>query len=103
VVLAAVAIILHRKKDALHVLGESKPRQPTQQDKLVTSAWWESSDLRTDYVGRGLNHFYWSNADRVTEREQQGHQIVYLDDTNANIRYRIVNKSGQVLVAHRDA
>lgn len=103
VVLAAVAIILHRKKDAVHAIEESKPRPPTQQDKLVTSAWWEASDLRKDYKGRGLNHFHWSNADRVPEREQQGHEIVYLDDANANICYRIVNKSGQVLMAKRDA
>ena len=100
VVLAAVAIILHRKKDAL---DDAKPRQPTQRDKLVTSPWWEASDLRKDYEGRGLNHFHWSNADRVPEREQQSHEIVYLDDMDANIRYRIVNKSGQVLMAKRDA
>lgn len=102
-VLATVAIVLHMKKDAVHALEESKPRPPTQQDKLVTSAWWEASDLRKDYEGRGLKHFRWSNADRVPEGEQQGHEIVYLDDATANIRYRILNKSGQVLMAKRDA
>ena len=97
VVLAVVAITLHRKKDALHTLAASNLQPPTQQNKLVTSAWWEASDLRKDYEGRGLSHFHWSNADRVAEREQQGHEIVYLDDTHANVRFRIVNKSGQVL------
>jgi len=101
--LAAVAIILHRKKDAVHALEESKPRPRTHRDKLVTSTWWEASDVRKDYEGRGLNHFNWSNAERVPEREEQGHEIVYLDDATANIRYRIVNKSGQVLMAKRDA
>lgn len=102
VVLAAVAIILHRRKDAVHSLEESRPRPLSQQDKLVKSTWWEASDLRKDYEGRGLSHFHWSNADRVPEREQQGHEIVYLDDANAGIRCRIVNKSGQVLMAKRD-
>lgn len=103
VVFAAIAVTLHRRKDAVLALEASKPRPPTQQDKLVTSAWWEASDLRTSYEARGFNHFYWSNADQVAEREQQGYEIVHFDDAKANIRYRIVNRSGQILVAKHDA
>lgn len=101
--LAILAIAFHKRKDAFQVAATSAPQPPAQEDKLVTSAWWEASDLRKEYVGRGLNHFHWSNAERVAEREQQGHEIVYLDAVETNIRYRIVNKSGQVLMAKRDA
>ena len=101
--LAILAIALHIRKDAFQVAATSTPQPPSQEDKLVTSAWWDASDLRKEYVGRGLNHFHWSSAERVAEREQQGHEIVYLDTVETNIRYRIVNKSGQVLMARRDA
>jgi hypothetical protein len=100
---AAVAIFLHKKKDTDHASDAPKRRPPAQQDKMVTSAWWEASDLRKDYERRGFNQFRWSNADQVAEREQQGYEIVYLDDSNANIRYRIINRSGQVLMAKHHA
>ena len=103
VALAILAVMLHRRQDALQAAATSAPQPPAQRDKLATSTWWEASDLRKEYVSRGLNHFHWSNAERVAEREQQGHEIVLLDDVEANIRYRIVNKSGQVLMAKRDA
>lgn len=100
---AILAIMLHRRKDAVQAAAIPAPQPPAQEDKLATSAWWEASDLRKEYLSRGLNHFHWSNADRVAEREQQGHEIVHLDNREANIRYRIVNKSDQVLMAKRDA
>ena len=65
VIFAVVAIILHRKKDALQVA--SHPQAPVEKDKLVTSQWWEASDLQKEYIGRGLTVFRWSNADRVAE------------------------------------
>lgn len=103
IVLAGLAIFLHRKKDSAQASAEPVASPPAGEDKLVTSAWWEASALRKEYLGRGLNHFHWSNADRVSEREQQGHQIVYLDAADANVRYRLVNRSGQVLMAKTDA
>lgn len=101
-VFAAVAIILHRKKDAVHAVEASKLCPPVQEDKLVSPAWWDASDLRKEYEGRGFKHFRWSNADRVAEREQEGYEVVCLDDSNANIRHRIVRNNGQVLMARRD-
>lgn len=102
-ILAIVAIVLHRRKDAAEGSATPVPQPPVQQDKLVNSAWWEASDLRNEYISRGLPHFHWSNANRVAEREQQGHQIVYLDDAGENVRFRLVNSSGQVLMAKGDA
>lgn len=101
--LAILAVVLHKMKDAFQVAATSVPQPPAQENKLVTAAWWEASDLRKEYVGRGLHHFHWSNAERVAEREQQGHEIVQFDSVGTNIRYRIVNKSGQILMAKRDA
>jgi hypothetical protein len=103
--LAGVAIGLHRKKDALSPRPTQTPEQhvPTEKDKLVTSAWWEASDLRKEYEHRGFKHFYWSKPELIPEREGKGYEVVYLDDSAANARYRIVNKSGQVLLAKRDA
>ncbi len=100
-VLAGLAVWLHRKKDAQQ--PSESPQPETEQDKVVTSAWWEASDLRKEYLNRGLNHFRWSDADRVAEREQQGYEVVYLADSLANVRYRIVKKDGQVLIAKSDA
>ncbi len=103
--LAILAITLHRKRDALAARPATPPERepPTQVDKLVTSRWWESSTLRGNYEQRGLAHFHWSNAESVPEREQENYETVYLDDAGANVRYRIVNRSGQVLMAKRDA
>ena len=85
----------------------SEPSPPflalNEKDKLVTSAWWEASDLRKEYESRGFKQFHWANAERVAEREQQGHEPVYLRESATNTNFRIVNKSGQVLMAKRDA
>jgi hypothetical protein len=97
---AILAIHLHRSKDAL---ADQPQGPPTEQDKLVTLRWWESSGLRTEYERRGFNHFYWSNPEAIAERWQQGYETVWEDDAPANARYPIVNKSGQVLLAKRDA
>ena len=99
---AALAIMLHRKKDSLS-LSVSFAHVPIEKDKMVTTEWWNASDLRKDYESRGLKSFRWSDAARVPEREQQAFVVVYLEDAVAKIRYRIVNKSGQVLIAKRDA
>ena len=106
---AFLAIALHSKKDALLAMYSNAPQpvqapqSPIEQGKVVTTAWWDASDLKKEYESRGLASFRWSNVDRVPEREQQGYEVVYLDDAPANARYRIVNKSGQVLIANRDA
>lgn len=103
IILAGVAIVLHRKKDALQANAAIVAEAPTEKDKVVTSAWWEASDLRMQYLARGLKTFRWSDSERVAEREQKGYEVVYLVDTAANVRFRIVNKSGQVLIAKSDA
>ena len=98
---AILAIQLHRAKDALAVTPE--PQAPGEGDKLVTLRWWESSALRAEYEQRGFSKFYWSNRDAIPERQQQGYEVVLENDAAANMKYRIVNKSDQVLLAKRDA
>lgn len=97
VIFAVVAIILHMKQDALK--APSHAQAPVEKDKLVTSQWWETSAPRRKYIGRGLTVFHWSNAGRVAECQQAGYEVVYLEDSVANTRFRIVNKSGQILIA----
>jgi hypothetical protein len=96
---ALLAIQLHRTKDAL--TASPRPQAPGEGDKLVTQRWWESSELRTEYEQRGFSQFYWSNRDSIPERQQQGYEVVFENDTVADMKYRIVNKSGQVLLAKR--
>ena len=103
IVLAGVAIALHRKKDTIQSDAANVTVAPTEKDKVVTSNWWEASDLRNQYLARGLNSFRWSESDRAAEREQRGYEVVYLVDAEANVRYRIINRSGQVLIAKSDA
>jgi hypothetical protein len=92
-----LAIQLHRTKDALAAPPE--PQAPGEGDKLVTLRWWASSGLRTAYEQRGFTQFYWSNRDAIPERQQQGYEVVVENDAAANMKYRIVNKSDQVLLA----
>lgn len=104
ILFAAVAIALHRRKDAQVTKEPAMQQQPIaavpiEIDKMVTSDWWNSSELRREYERRGQTTFRWSNADRVPEREQEGYKVVYLRDEPMNTRYRLVNRSGQVLVA----
>ena len=104
ILFALLAIVLHKKKDALAATASSAqvapmPPLPAEKDKIVTSEWWNASDLKKEYEGRGWTTFRWSNVDRVPEREQEGYKVVVLRDPSANMRYRLVNRSGQVLVA----
>ena len=70
----------------------------TEEDREITSAWWEASDLKKDYEANGFRSFRWSNADRVTERQDDGAEVIYLFDQPRRVKFRLVNRSGQVLV-----
>ena len=74
-----------------------------EKDKEVNSAWWESSDLRTQYQEAGCGDFGWSNPERVAERLAAGKEAVYKIDEKSRIKYRLVNRSGQVLLCRRGA
>jgi hypothetical protein len=73
-------------------------QQWTEREKIVSTAWWESSDLKTQYEAKGCTDFGWSNPDRLAERMAEGKQVVFEIDHQNQIKYHIVNKSGQVLV-----
>lgn len=102
-ILAIIAIVLHRKKDTLQSTAASVHQAPVEKDKLVNAEWWDASNLRMEYASRGFTRVRWSNPESVARCEQQGYEIIYSDDVAANVRYRIVNKSGQVLIGKRDA
>lgn len=73
-------------------------QQWSEQEKKVNSAWWEASELKKQYEAKGCKDFGWSNSDRVSERVAEGKEIVYEIDKENRVKYRLVNKSGQVLV-----
>lgn len=73
-------------------------RQWSVKEKEVNSAWWESSELKKQYEAKGCKDFAWSNSDRVAERVAEGKAIVYEIDEQDGVKYKLVNRSGQVLV-----
>jgi hypothetical protein len=78
-------------------------RQWTENEKVVNTNWWESSDLKTQYENNGYRDFGWSNADRLAERIAEGKEVVFETDEENRTKYRLVNKSGQVLVCRKGA
>ncbi len=78
-------------------------QQWTENEKVVNTNWWESSDLKTQYETNGYKDFGWSNADRLSERIAEGKEIVFETDEENRTKYRLVNKSGQVLVCSKGA
>lgn len=73
----------------------------TEQEKEVTSAWWEASNLKKEYEAKGFRSFAWSNSDRVVEREADGAEVVYEIDLDEKVKSRLVNRSAQVLVGRK--
>jgi hypothetical protein len=73
----------------------------TEEDKEVTSAWWEASDIRKDYEAKGYRSFSWSNSDQVAERQVEGAEIIYLIDDERKVKFKLVNRSGQILIGRK--
>ena len=69
-----------------------------EKEREVNSAWWESSEVKKQYEARGFKDFAWSNSDRVASRLQDGMEIVYEIDEKNRTTYKLINKSGQVLL-----
>lgn len=78
-------------------------QQWTEKEKAVNSNWWESSELKKQYIAKGYTEFGWSNFDRLAERIAEGKEVVFEVDEENRIKYRLVNKSGQVLVGRKGA
>ncbi len=74
-----------------------------EQEKIVNTNWWESSDLKLQYESKGCKEFRWSNPDRLAERIAEGKEVVFETDEENRIKYRLANKSGQVLVCRKGA
>lgn len=70
----------------------------TEEDKEVTSAWWEGSDLKRAYESKGFRSFGWSNSDRIPERQAEGAEVIYELDNARKVKSRLVNRGGQVLI-----
>jgi len=73
-------------------------QQCTEKEKLVNTNWWESSELKAQYEANGYTDFGWSNPDRLAERISEGKETVIERDEENRINYRLINRSGQVLV-----
>jgi len=73
-------------------------RKWTEKDKEVDSAWWHSSELKKEYEAKRCKDFKWCNSDRVAARLQEGMTIVYEIDGETRTKYRLVNRSGQLLL-----
>ncbi|HZX35113.1 MAG TPA: hypothetical protein VFF54_01295 [Thermodesulfobacteriota bacterium] len=76
-------------------------QQWTEKEKEVNNAWWESSELKKQYEAKGCKDFSWSNSERVAERIAGGKEAVYEIDEDNRVRYRLVNKSGQLLLCRK--
>ena len=74
-----------------------------EKEKEVNSAWWESSTLKTEYEAQGFSNFGWSNSEKVAERIASGKEVVYEKDVKNRVKYKLVNKSGQILLCKKSA
>jgi len=74
------------------------------ENKTVNNTWWESSDLKKSLEADGYNKFAWSNSDRVEERIDEGYEVIFDEDKDKDnkIRYKLVNKSAQVLIGRKN-
>ena len=79
----------------------NKKRAWTEMDKQVNTVWWESSDLKKRYEADDYEGFAWSNQDSLAQRLAEGREIVYEIDEKSRVKYKLVNKSGQVLLCRR--
>lgn len=79
----------YRKKDEWH-----------EEDKIVDPSWWESSELKKITDAQGYT-YRWSNPEKVEGRKTNGYSIIYEENKKSKIRYRLVNKSHQVLIGKK--
>jgi hypothetical protein len=69
-----------------------------EQVKLVDMSWPQKSGFEAEAEERGLQ-LRWSNPERLESRRLDGWDVVYEMDKQQRIRFRIENKSQQVLIA----
>ena len=74
-----------------------KRRQWQEVEKVVNSNWWESSELKKNLKAQGYK-FRWSNADAVEQQRSIGYEIIYEEDNSNKKKYKLINRSGQVLI-----
>lgn len=73
----------------------------TEKERVVNTNWWESSELKAQYEAKGCSEFGWTNPDRLAERVAEGKEVVFETDEENRTKYRLVNKSGQVLICRK--
>ncbi len=72
-----------------------------EKEKEVNSSWWETSALRKQYEAAGYENFSWSNSDLVAMRVAEGKEVIYEIDEGNRIKYKLLNKSRQVLLGQK--
>lgn len=94
-----IATVLGGIAAVVYFFDKSRDKQQwSEKEKEVNSEWWESSELKKRYEEIGYKDFRWSNSDRVAKQITEGKEIVYEIDEENRVKYKLVNKSGQVLV-----
>ncbi len=73
------------------------PEPTKEEEKIVNSNWFDSSDLKKQLQEKGYT-FYWSNHDSVEENKGKGYEVIFDKDESKNVNYKLVNKSGQILL-----
>ncbi len=68
-------------------------------EKDVNDSWWESSTLKKSLEKKGYV-FRWSNPNKVEERLNNGYEIIL--QRCAFKKYKLLNKSGQVLLGKKN-
>ncbi len=82
-------------KDVASYLKNSSQWQ--EDEKLVDSSWPEKSGLNEEAKKTGLE-LRWSAPEKVESRKFDGWEEMYSIDKEKQIKYRLVQKNGSVLI-----
>ena len=74
-------------------------REWREEDKLADEAWLQLA-LQDGDLESGPS-YRWSNPEKVAVRLRGDYEMVYVFDEKERTKFRVVNKSGQVLIAKR--
>jgi len=78
-----------------------KKKKWYEKDKIVDSAWWESSELKKITDAQGFTAYRWSNPEKVEGRKVNGYSIIYEEDKKNRVRYRLIDKGHKILIGKK--
>ncbi|MEM7820364.1 MAG: hypothetical protein QW761_02055 [Candidatus Aenigmatarchaeota archaeon] len=94
-ILGGVAALMYfwekyKKKDKWH-----------EEDKIIDSSCWESSEIKKIKDAEGFTTYRWSNPEKVAGRKANGYLIIYEEDKKSKTRYQLINKGHQLLIGKK--